>query len=175
MFEGGAGTGKTMIAVEFARREAARGKKVGIFCYNKLLGRQIKHSVSDNSAITAANLHKFMRDLIVSSDLKEEFLDQEKGVPSDDLYDEIYPFYAAMAVREKFDFEPFDTLIVDEAQDLISPENLDFFDEILRGGLNGGKWAMFADFHRQAIYSKLGKDEMLAALRQRAPHFTFVS
>ena len=176
LFEGGAGTGKTMIAVEFARREAARGKKVGIFCYNKLLGRQIKHSVLDNSAITAANLHKFMRDFIVSSDLsdlKKEFLEQEKSASSEDLYDEIYPVYAAMAVREKFDFEPFDTLIIDEAQDLISPENLDFFDEILQGGLNGGKWAMFADFHRQAIYSKLRKDEMLAALRQRAPHFTY--
>lgn len=176
LFEGGAGTGKTMIAVEFARREAARGKKVGIFCYNKLLGRQIKHSVSDNSAITATNLHKFMRDLIVStnsSELKKEFLEQEKSASSDDLYDEIYPVYATMAVREKFDFEPLDTLIIDEAQDLISPDNLDFFDEILRGGLNGGKWAMFADFHRQAIYSKLGKDDMLGALRQRAPHFTY--
>lgn len=176
LFEGGAGTGKTMIAVEFARREAMRGKKAGIFCYNKLLGRQIKHSVSDNSSITATNLHKFMRDLIVStnsSELKKEFLEQEKSASSDDLYDEIYPVYATMAVREKFDFEPLDTLIVDEAQDLISPDNLDFFDEILRSGLNGGKWAMFADFHRQAIYLKHGKDDMLGALRQRAPHFTY--
>lgn len=171
LFDGGAGTGKTMIAVEFARREAVRGKSVGVFCYNKLLGQQIKHSIAD-SDITAVNLHKFMRDLIVSSDLKEEFLEQEKSTSSADLYDEIYPFYAAVAVREIFDFEPFDTLIVDEAQDLISPDNLDFFDEILRGGLNGGKWAMFADFHHQAIYSKLGKDEMFAVLKQRAPHFT---
>ncbi|CAN5624128.1 hypothetical protein BH24ACI2_BH24ACI2_15140 [soil metagenome] len=113
-----------------------------------------------------------MRDIIVSSDLKEEFLTQEKNALPDELYNEIYPFYAAIAVRESSDFEPFDTLIVDEAQDLISPDNLDFFDEILRGGLNGGKHAMFADFHRQAIYSKFGKEEMLAALKQRAPHFT---
>lgn len=171
LFEGGAGTGKTMIAVEFARREAARGKKVGIFCYNKLLGGQIKHSIADSDT-TATNLHKFMRDLIVSSDLKEEFLSQEKSASSDELYGEIYPLYAATAVRESFGFEFFDTLIIDEAQDLITPENLDFFDEILRGGLNGGVWAMLADFHRQAIYSKLGKEEMLAALKQRAPHFT---
>lgn len=172
LFEGGAGTGKTMIAVEFARREATRGRRVGIFCYNKLLSGQIKHSVSGISEITIATLHKFMRDFVVSSDLKEEFLAQEKNAAAEDLYDEIYPLYAATAVREKPDFEPFDTLIIDEAQDLITPENLDFFDEILRGGLNGGVWAMFADFHRQAIYSKFGKDEMLAALRQRAPHFT---
>lgn len=173
LFEGGAGTGKTMIAVEFARREAARSKRVGIFCYNKLLGRQIKQSVKNSSEVIAANLHKFMRDLIVSSDFKEEFLSQEKSASSADLYDEIYPLYAATAIREDLSFEPFDTLIIDEAQDLISPENLDFFDELLRGGLNGGKYAMFADFHRQAIYLNLGKDEMLAALRQRAPHFTY--
>lgn len=172
LFEGGAGTGKTMLAVEFARREAARGKRVGIFCYNKLLAAQIKHSVSGISEIIATNLHKFMRDLVVSSDLKEEFSAQEKSAASADLYGEIYPLYAATAVRENFDFEPFDTLIIDEAQDLITPENLDFFDEILHGGLNGGNWAMFADFHRQAIYLNANKEEMLAALTQRAPHFT---
>lgn len=172
LFEGGAGTGKTMIAIEFARREASLGKKVGIFCYNKLLGVYIKHSTVENSEIVATNLHKFMRDLIVSSDLKEEFLKEEKSALSGNLYDEIYPLYAAMAIRENFDFERFDTLIIDEAQDLITPENLDFYDEILRGGLNGGKWAMFADFHRQAIYVNAGKDEMLAVIRQRAPHFT---
>ena len=113
-----------------------------------------------------------MRDLIVSSDLKEEFLGQEKNSTTNDLYDQIYPFYATLAVREKFDFELFDSLIIDEAQDLITPEYLEFYDEILRSGLNGGKWAMFADFHRQAIYSDIGKEEMLAAIRQRAPHFT---
>ena len=46
LFEGGAGTGKTLIAGEFARREAVLGRKVGIFCYNKLLGSYIKHSVA---------------------------------------------------------------------------------------------------------------------------------
>lgn len=172
LFEGGAGTGKTMLAVEFAKRESVFGRKVGVFCYNKLLGGYIKNAFADNTAITTANMHKHMRDLIVSSDLKEEFLEQEKSVSSKDLYDEIYPLYATTAIREKIDFELFDTLIIDEAQDLITPANLDFCDEILRGGLNGGKWAMFADFHRQAIYSDTGKDEMLSLIRQRAPHFT---
>lgn len=172
LFEGGAGTGKTMIAVEFARRESAHNKRVGVFCFNKLLGQQIKHSVAPDANITAANLHKFMRDLVLLSDLKEEFLSQERGAAPGDLYNEIYPLFAAMAVRDSFDFEPFDTLVIDEAQDLITLENLPFFDEILRGGLNGGKWAMFADFHRQAIYSNAGKEEMVSAIRERSPHFT---
>jgi len=55
---------------------------------------------------------------------------------------------------------------------LITADNLDFFDEILRGGLNGGQWAMFADFNRQAIYSSGSKDEMLDELSRRSPHFT---
>ncbi len=173
LFDGGAGTGKTMIALEFARREALREKSVGIFCYNKLLGQQIGHSIAHFN-VASGTAHKLMRDFAVSSVCsREEFISQEERAAPTDLYEEVYPFYAAVAARERLDFEPFDTLIIDEAQDLITPANLDFFDEILRGGLNGGKWAMFADFHRQAIYSKLSEDQMIDALKQRSPHFTF--
>ena len=39
LFDGGAGTGKTLLALEFARREASSGKKVLLICFNKLLGQ----------------------------------------------------------------------------------------------------------------------------------------
>ncbi|MGE0244552.1 MAG: NERD domain-containing protein [Pyrinomonadaceae bacterium] len=171
LFEGGAGTGKTMIALEFARRMMSDGKRVGIFCFNKLLGKQIRAALDDSVGF-AGNLHQFIRDVVVSSAWNEEFLNCQTGVSNEVLYNELYPCYGSMAVRDNPDFQPFDTLIIDEAQDLITADNLDFFDEILRGGINGGQWGMFADFHRQAIYSARSKDEMLDELSQRSPHFT---
>lgn len=176
LFSGGGGTGKTMIAAEYARREAEAGKKVGFFCYNRLLALQIKQNLSSSvpgtNRLTVNNLHKFIRDTVIDSELKTEFLQEEKETDDKILYSEKYPFFGNLAVQSNPNFEAFDTLVIDEAQDLITPDNLDFFDEILAGGLNGGKWAIFADFHRQAIYSNLSGPQMLQCIKERAPYFT---
>lgn len=39
---GGAGTGKTLLALEFAKREILEGRDVGLFCFNKLLGNWLE-------------------------------------------------------------------------------------------------------------------------------------
>ena len=67
----------------------------------------------------------------------------------------------------------YDVLIVDEAQDILSPQYLDVLNELLTGGLAGGKWLIFGDFENQAIY--LGNpgrsaDDLIQALAERAPH-----
>ena len=38
LFEGAAGTGKTLLALEFARRCAQSGDRVLLICFNRLLG-----------------------------------------------------------------------------------------------------------------------------------------
>ncbi len=50
-------------------------------------------------------------------------------------------------------FQPFDKLIIDEAQDLLGQQYLDILDLIVRGGLRSGRWQLFGDFEKQAIYS----------------------
>jgi superfamily I DNA/RNA helicase len=52
------------------------------------------------------------------------------------------------------DFGRFDTLIIDELQDLLEPAYLDIFDIAVRGGLNSGHWLMFGDFERQMLYGQ---------------------
>jgi hypothetical protein len=42
IFSGGAGSGKTLLAVEKARRAAFNGQNVLLLCYNKLLGAKLK-------------------------------------------------------------------------------------------------------------------------------------
>lgn len=51
----------------------------------------------------------------------------------------------------------FDEIIIDEAQDILTHSlYLDFLDISLRGGLTSGRWRLFGDFERQAIYGAEG-------------------
>jgi superfamily I DNA/RNA helicase len=43
-------------------------------------------------------------------------------------------------------------LIADEAQDLLHDGYLDFLDLLVGGGLAAGRWMMFGDFERQALF-----------------------
>ena len=172
LFEGGAGTGKTVLAAEFARRESKKGSRVAFFTYNKFLAQYVAAALNEVEGVTVVNLHKWMRDTIIKSHLKDEFLELERNESSTVFYRDTYPLFASDAITGTFGFDQFDALIIDEAQDLLSKENLQVFDDLLRGGLNGGRWAIFGDFHRQAIYADIPRDIMLGYLRERAPFFT---
>ena len=49
--------------------------------------------------------------------------------------------------------EQFEVMIIDEAQDILRPNYLDFLDLCLADGLAAGTWNMFGDFIYQQIYS----------------------
>ena len=83
------------------------------------------------------------------------------------LFGELYPFYGTIAMEESGPI--FDVLAVDEMQDLGSPEGLDFLNLAVRGGLAGGRWAMFGDFTRQALYRK--PTEPASILSEYCDHF----
>src|SRR2546430_989569 len=61
---GGAGTGKTLLAVEEAIRLEKQGARVLLCCYNRQLARFLERVVEEKSGITAATLHAFMREII---------------------------------------------------------------------------------------------------------------
>ena len=64
----------------------------------------------------------------------------------------------------------FNTLIVDEIQDLLEPAFLDILDIVLQGGLNAGRWMMFGDFERQMLYGQ-DRNRMEELLRARLGSF----
>jgi hypothetical protein len=172
LFEGGAGTGKTFLAREFARRMAADDQSVLLLCFNRLLGKWLEeqnHADRLEPKVVAGNFHSFLDSLIRDSTQRDEFRkvrDQNGG----DLFDRQYPFFAQLAMEQGVR-EPFNVLVIDEGQDLIRPEFLDVFDALVEGGLAGGRWTMFCDLERQAIYGHVGANEMLQLLQERAPHF----
>ena len=59
----------------------------------------------------------------------------------------------------------YDELILDEAQDVLRQNYLDFLDLSVRDGLQGGRWRIFGDFQYQRVYdaSTLTLDDFVSA------------
>jgi len=174
IFKGPAGTGKTFLAIEAARRAASRKQNTLFLCFNSALGHWFKQQTKGFLSISPGSffvgtLHQFLlrmsglgppetnNHLFWSQQLPENFIDRGlQGIIK-------VPFC--------------ETLIIDEAQDLMTEEYLDVMDLALEGGLAGGRWAMFGDFEHQAIYARLQAGtatDLVQLLKRRSPyHFTF--
>lgn len=172
LFQGAAGTGKTMIAVELARRSAASGKRTLLVCYNRMLGTWLGLRVKaehKDLPIEAGSLHRILRRVIDSDEeVRRSFAELERQTVSsgDDerdeaardaeikLFGEDY-HEATMKVAAKLSSQAkYDQIVVDEAQDVCSEAALLSLDSLLNGGLREGNWSFFGDFSRQAIYSR---------------------
>jgi len=107
IFFGAAGTGKSFVAIEKARRLAHDGKKVFLTCYNKaLVGMYSEHIPS--SRVTSSCFLGHIQDLL--------------GVPApaDDgetFYKETLPSLAFDHYSQLPDQDKYDAIIVDEGQD----------------------------------------------------------
>ena len=112
LIKGCAGSGKTLIASEAARRLAARGKKVLILCFTEGLARWLK-AQHINTGVRVEPIRIFAKSILINnspsrSETRVENLDWDKMA-----------FEAACVVEDKKDPELlFDAVIVDEAQDL---------------------------------------------------------
>lgn len=172
LVEGAAGTGKTVLALEYARRAASRGLRTLLLCYNRLLGEWFVAQAGppEQSRLTGSSYFRFLRELILASSCRAEFLRDERAAESARLFAEVFPFYGQLATEEAE--LQFDLLVIDEAQDLVRLENLDVLCALLKGGLAGGHWCMFGDFTRQAIYGGMPRQERLGLLEARCQHFS---
>lgn len=172
LFEGAAGTGKTMLAVEYARRAASAGKTTLLVCYNRLLGgwlerRRVEMGCRDG--LSAGSFFRLLREVIVSSSIADDFLDEERNGQSPSLYERTYPEFGMLALEELN--RPVDVLVMDEAQDLVRPGVLAVLNVWLKGGLADGRWAIFGDFRRQAIFSTFTAEQMTTLLRENSPNY----
>lgn len=144
-FEGPAGTGKTFLALEAAQRAAVEGRRVLFLCFNRLLGDWLRaRNGALSPAVTTDTLHAFMLGVA-------QIRPPSPRVPSSFWASEL-PELAADRILGNEALEPFDELIIDEAQDILRDEYLDVLDLLLRGGLAAGRWRIFGDFERQSIY-----------------------
>ncbi len=167
---GPAGTGKSVIALERAKQLSADGKRVLMLCFNQLLAGHVRMGLTGDAR--AANLevrhvHSLYRDIIASAGLLGR-LDAEDADQAD-FFPKRFPEIAVEALCEHAS-EPWDVLVVDEAQDLLTPEHLDVLDLLVRDGLTRGRWHIFLD-PLQNIYGGETQELVEQRLAEGAPAF----
>lgn len=167
LIRGGAGTGKTLLAIEEASRLASRGYSVLMCCYNRALGQYLKAATADQEKIRAVSLHAYMYELIDRAGL----VNRLSAGSDDDLYGVTYPQLALEALLSRADAPTFDVLILDEAQDVLRVDYVDVFDVLLKEGLRGGGWRVFID-PKQNIYQGVELLGMQALMEQHPARFT---
>lgn len=156
--EGGAGTGKTLLAAEFARRQLEQGARVLYLTYNKNLAHHVMRSLPETDQLKVVNIHALFGEY-VPVDVEELQKDPQK------YFAQILPerFYDYISERQSTDPDAvdmqYDLLIMDEGQDILKPLYLYSLDCLLKGGLDHGKWAVFYD-EKQNIYNPEYQDGM---------------
>jgi hypothetical protein len=160
--EGAAGTGKTLIAMEAARRLSADGKKTLFLCFNDNLRRFLSADAADSGGrIRISSLHRFLGDMIRKAGLSARLATARASLPETELFEKAYPEIfesAASALLEEAELPQFDAIVVDEAQDVLNGPMLNCLDLVLDRGFVGGRWLLFMDTGLQAdVYGRLDR------------------
>jgi hypothetical protein len=152
---GGAGTGKTLLSIMLAKELNQGNLKIGVVCFNKLIGDWVKSRLLDqqnNSVAGSINSALISHcKIVIPHNPDQTFW---SNVPSQ------ISNYFSNNPSEKFD-----VLIVDEAQDILG--NDDWFsclDQMLEAGLKGGKYLFLGDFENQLLFNKINLQTNLELL-----------
>lgn len=161
LVRGGAGTGKTLLALKAAIASARSGRQTMLTCYSRRLGDWLAGQAQDVDGLRVVSLHKFMHDTLEATGR----LDELPPADEDFLMQVEYPRQCMEAMLDLELTGSIEQLIVDEAQDLLIPGYLDVFDQLLDGGLGSGRWTAYYD-PNQDLFGKLagqGMDRLQAA------------
>ena len=170
LVRGKAGTGKTVIAVERARQLASKGLRVLYLCFNNLLAQHLRTAMAADSltaGIEVWHVHALYRQVIAKAGLLERLEGDHNPTR---LFGEVFPRAFVDAALE-IDLPAWDALVIDEAQDLLTPDNIDAFDLMLgNAGINHGRWHIFFD-PLQNIYGTAAQEQVEKRLSEAQPAF----
>lgn len=158
---GVAGSGKTLLAAEKARRLAAQGFDVLLTCFNRPLAEHLAATVGRNQRVTVSTFHRLAETMGQAAGLISPNPDRDEpyfgGLPN--ILDR------ALRIRP----EPrFDAIVVDEAQDLDSVWWLPLLD-LLRDRTHGIVY-VFGDAN-QDLYHSRQPDELGVVMPERIEPF----
>lgn len=145
---GGAGTGKTLIAMELALQASQRFDRVALVCFNRMVGEWICERVKDArpgpSLVVdrAVKLLAGLSDVPIPKDADDRFWNE---LLPEQVQDRLTD--PEVAVDSRIDY-----LIVDEAQDILArPWMWESLMLLLEGGAADGRFALFGDIEGQSL------------------------
>jgi hypothetical protein len=168
---GAAGTGKTLIAMEVARRAAESGRRTLLVCFNQLVGDWMRdHNKRGSQALPnllvgrAIRIMAELAGVTVPKDPRPQYW--ETDLP-DQLEERLTdPDFRSDAL--------FDYLVVDEAQDLLArPRLWECLTRFLYGGVASGAFCLFGDFDNQVLGERVAMDQAIGAIRSAARPTTY--
>lgn len=149
LINGSAGTGKTLLAADFAIKQAEKGKRVLFLTYNKNLANDVKRQVGEKECLKIINLHALFGEYVtvdakqVKRNAGQYFAEELPGV--------FYEWLQKLDTQQLAKLQ-YDLLVMDEGQDIMKPNYLYCLDKLLNGGFDRGCWAVFYD-EKQNIYN----------------------
>ncbi|MDZ4092401.1 MAG: NERD domain-containing protein [Arthrobacter sp.] len=143
-FTGGAGSGKTWLAVEKARLLCKQGKRVGLFSYNKGLSQYLQQQVAgwrQAKPVFTGEFHEYVRGLGVPDGSEPNYFEEEM------------PRLLKNLAAKMDQHDRLDAVVVDEAQDFAPL----WWESLLACTTNpdGGEVYAFMD-DRQDVYRRWG-------------------
>ena len=111
LIQGGAGTGKTVLAMEAALRSAAEGRKTLLTCHSRPLAANLERKLSGVGNLTVGGFHALCGRIS-----RQAGIPMPPNVGDQDLYESALP----LALRQAMEIQPslkWDMIIVDEGQD----------------------------------------------------------
>ena len=149
LIKGCAGTGKTVLAVECARYWVSKGKRVGLFCYNRQLAAWLRENTSDLPELVCSSFLDYMENCVKENSAED--VNALRTNNQSEYYASILPELFETALCDS-DFEGYDCIIMDEAQDIFESRYLETISFMLKNGIKNGNWYFFMDAERQNLY-----------------------
>ena len=156
LVEGNAGTGKTLLAVDFAKKKASQGQKVLYLTFNKNLANNVIRQIGKLSNLKVINIHALFGEYVTVDVAKMK--ENPQKYFSEVLPECFFDYINGLSEKEAETLR-YDLLVMDEGQDILKPVYLYSLDALLKGGFERGRWAIFYD-EKQNIYNPEYSDGM---------------
>ena len=144
IIHGSAGTGKTVLAQEFAKRLEAKGLSVLLLFYNKGIAKSVRYAFERSSGVTVSTFSSFAKRLVEAN---ESAWWESQATKDDDFWHLALPSKLLEIPTEQ---QPhLDAIIVDEGQDF-KPEWYEYLITLL-SPCSDSRFCVFLDEHQDVF------------------------
>ena len=148
LISGKAGTGKTLLALYYSRKQAALGKKVLYLTYNTNLAGRLSAQQPKSDCLEIINIHALIKKIL---NINKLMLNRNKEEYFNEILPEKFYNYLKNLCSKELESLQYDVIVMDEGQDMFHPIYLQALGYLLKDGFENGQWAVFYD-EKQNIY-----------------------